>query len=160
MTSASTRLADAGDHAAAVRVWQTANTARGRAPGPERVERVRAKLADPAATVIVAGADRCVRGMLLAEPGRERDGLGPPVPELCHISMVFVHPEAQGRGIGRLLLEHAVRLCHPRLQVWTGVFNDRARRLYRSAGFTPSGRRAFLATGDLIEHLVRAADPR
>jgi hypothetical protein len=52
--SASTRVTGAEDHDAAVEVWRAANVARGRPPGPERIERVRVKLAEPGAIVIVA----------------------------------------------------------------------------------------------------------
>lgn len=152
-----TRLAESTDHDDAVAVWRAANIARGRPPEAARVDRVRAKLGEPDAIVIVALASGRVRGMLLAEPGRDRDGQGPQVDGLCHISMVFVHPDQQGHGIGRLLLErlhaHVTALGGTRLQVWTGSGNGRARRLYRRAGFAPSGRVAFLA-GRPIEQFV------
>jgi GNAT superfamily N-acetyltransferase len=158
MRSASTRVAGAEDHDAAVSVWRAANIARGRPPGPERVDRVRAKLAEPGAIVIVAVVEGCVRGMLLAEPGLEPDGS--PIPGLCHLSMLFVDPGRQRSGLGRLLLDrlrtHADGLGHPRLQVWTGADNDRAQRLYRRAGFVPTGRVASLGAGRLIEHLIWA----
>ena len=153
---ASTRIAGAGDHDAAVEVWRAANVARGRPPGPERIERVRAKLAEPGAIVIVAVVEGRVRGMLLAEPGLEPDGS--PIPGLCHLSMLFVDPGRQRNGLGRLLLDrlrtHADGLAYSRLQVWTGADNDRAQRLYRRTGFVPSGRVATLGSDLLIEHLV------
>jgi hypothetical protein len=90
MALASTRVASADDHDAAVEVWRAANVARGRPPGPERIERVRVKLAVPGAIVIVAVVEGHVRGMLLAEPGLEPDGS--PIPGLCHLSMLFVDP--------------------------------------------------------------------
>ncbi|WP_285629156.1 GNAT family N-acetyltransferase [Actinoallomurus iriomotensis] len=153
-----TRLAESTDHADAVAVWRAANTARGRPPEATRVDRVRAKLGEPDAIVIVAVASGRVRGMLLAEPGRDRDGRGPRVAGLCHISMVFVHPGWQGRGVGRLLLErlrtHVAALGGTRLQVWTGAGNERARRLYRRAGFAPSGRLASLGPTRPIEQFT------
>jgi ribosomal protein S18 acetylase RimI-like enzyme len=147
----STRVADASDHDAAVEVWRVANIARGRPPGPERVLRVRVKLAEPDAIVLVAVADGRVRGMLLAEPGREPDGSL--IAGLCHISMLFVHPGCQGNGLGRLLLDRLRTQTAGRLQVWTGADNDRAQRLYRRAGFVPTGRVDSLGPG-LIEHLT------
>ena len=158
MALASTRVATADDHDAAVEVWRAANVARGRPPGPSRVERVRAKLAEPGAIVIVAVEEGRVRGMLLAEPGLDPDGA--PVPGLCHLSMLLVDPGSQRNGLGRLLLNrlrtYADGLGYPRLQVWTGTDNDRAQRLYRRAGFVPSGQVASLGPGRLIEHLVWA----
>jgi ribosomal protein S18 acetylase RimI-like enzyme len=156
MRSASTRVAGAEDHDAAVSVWRAANIARGRPPGLERVDRVRGKLAEPGAIVIVAVVEGHVRGMLLAEPGLEPDGS--PVTGLCHLSMLFVDPGRQRLGLGRLLLDrlrtHADALGYSRLQVWTGADNDRAQRLYRRAGFVPTGRVASLGGGRLIEHLI------
>jgi ribosomal protein S18 acetylase RimI-like enzyme len=153
-----TRLAESADHDDAVAVWRAANAARGRPPEAARVDRVRTKVGEPDAIVIVAVASGRVRGMLLAEPGRDRDGQGPRVDGLCHISMVFVHPDWQGHGIGRLLLErlraHVTALGGTRLQVWTGSGNDRARRLYRHAGFAPSGRVASLEPDRAIEQFV------
>jgi ribosomal protein S18 acetylase RimI-like enzyme len=149
---ASTRIAGASDHDAAVEVWRAANVARGRPPGPARIDRVRAKLAEPGAIVIVAVAGGRVRGMLLAEPGREPDGSR--IAGLCHISMLFVHPGSQGNGLGGLLLDRLRTLGHPRLQVWTGADNERAQRLYRRAGFVPTGRVDALGPGRVIDHLI------
>ena len=149
----------ATDLAAALEVWRAANTARGKAPDPPRVLRVRAKLADPAATVLAATEDGATTGMLLAEPGRDGDGTGPVLPALCHVSMVFVHPAYQGRRIGLALLDElATRAVHTgqtRLSLWTGQGNERAQRLYRRAGFRPSGRIERLGTGELVLNLVR-----
>lgn len=66
----STRVAQEGDRAGAVMVWRSANVARGLVPGPERVARVEAKLAEPSARVVVVrGGDELV-GMALAKPFR------------------------------------------------------------------------------------------
>src|SRR5262245_39770313 len=84
------RAAAAADLAGALAVWQRANTARGRPPDGPRVERVRTKLADADALVLVAvdddavvgdddavvGDDDAVVGMVLAEPGRYDNGAG------------------------------------------------------------------------------------
>ncbi|MEV8614401.1 GNAT family N-acetyltransferase [Amycolatopsis sp. NPDC051373] len=84
--------------------WRAANVARGKVPGAERVERVREKLADPEALVLVAVEGGCVVGMVLAEAGRAEDGRGPVEPGLCHVSMVFVRPERWGARVGAALL--------------------------------------------------------
>ena len=155
-----TRLARPGDLTAALEVWRRANAARGKTPGPDRVARVQAKLADPAALVVVAEHAGELVGMTAAEPGREEDGAGGVVPGLCHISMVFVRPDHWGNRIGRLLLdavcEEALRQGHTSLQLWTGEGNDRALRLYDRAGFRPSGRTGLLGTGERIVHLTRS----
>jgi GNAT superfamily N-acetyltransferase len=154
-----TRPAGPADLDAAVRVWQRANEARGKAVGAERLARVRAKLREPDALAVVADHDGDVVGMALAEPGRAGDGTGPPVAGLCHISMVFVHPGHWGEGVGTRLLDavaaHAARRGYTMLQLWTGQRNERAQRLYRRAGFRHSGRTARLHTGEPVLHFVR-----
>jgi predicted N-acetyltransferase YhbS len=94
------RLARPADLEPALEVWRRANTAQGKTPDQHRIARIRAKLTDPAALVIVAMADGDVVGVALAEPGRDQDGAGQSLPELCHISMVFVHPDRWGERIG------------------------------------------------------------
>ncbi|WP_329027061.1 GNAT family N-acetyltransferase [Streptomyces sp. NBC_00690] len=153
------RLARGEDLAAVVGIWQQANIARGRPPTEQRVARVEDKLTDPDALVLVASIGDEVVGMTLAEPGRNQDGHGARLEDLCHISMVFVHPDHWGRRIGLLLLEgisgHANKQGYTHIQVWTGESNDRAQHLYRRAGFTPSGRTLLLDSGEPVLHFVR-----
>jgi GNAT superfamily N-acetyltransferase len=102
--------------------------------------------------------------MALAEPGRDDDGVGPLLPYLCHISMVFVHPHRWGRRISQRLLdtiaEHAPQRGHLVLQLWTGQTNHRAQHLYQRAGFQPSGHTKYLPTGQPIIHLAKKITPK
>jgi GNAT superfamily N-acetyltransferase len=84
-------------------VWLDANHARGMPPSPERIERVRAKVASPDACVLVARR-ASVLAMALAEPGRDDNGQGRVLEGSAHISMMFVHPSVWRRGIGGELL--------------------------------------------------------
>ncbi len=97
--------------------------------------------------------------MLLAEPGRGQDGQGPRLDGLCHISMVFVHPDRWGRHVGERLIgylaDQAGSRGYARLQLWTGADNDRALRLYRRVGFVPSGRTSRTDGGLAIVQFVR-----
>src|SRR5262245_16811196 len=131
------RRAAPQDLEAALDVWQAANEARGRAPSPARVERVREKLRAPDAVVVIAldGADAV--GMGLAEPGRADDGAGAPVDGYGHVSMVFVHPGRWGRGHGGLVLA-SLHEGWARTTLWTRTDNARARRLYEKAGYRPT----------------------
>ena len=52
--------------------------------------------------------------------------------ELTHL---YVEPEAQGRGIGRALLEHAKARRPDGLELWLFQQNAGARRLYDRQGF-------------------------
>lgn len=73
--------------------------------------------------------------------------------------MLFVHRDHWGRRIGQRLLdaiaEYAAHRSHTRLQLWTAAGNHPAQRLYLRAGFQPSGRTKYLATGELVIHLIR-----
>jgi ribosomal protein S18 acetylase RimI-like enzyme len=170
VTDITTRRAAPADLPAALAVWRAANEARGKLPDEARVARVSAKLAGPAAVVVVAIASGegdtpaggevagDVAGMALAEPGRAEDGAGELLPTLWHVSMVFVDPARWGRRIGELLLAEvaarAARAGVRRLGLWTGERNERAQRLYRRAGFVPTGR-VREHGGEQIIHLER-----
>ncbi len=50
------------------------------------------------------------------------------------IHALFVHPRAQGQGVGRVLLDEA-KAAHDRLQLWVLAANDSARAFYAAQGF-------------------------
>lgn len=55
----------------------------------------------------------------------------------CHVGRLIVHPEAQGRGIGTLLM-HAIERAFPsatRFQLFTGSRSEGNLRLYRRLGY-------------------------
>lgn len=58
-----------------------------------------------------------------------------------YLSKLAVRPEARGRGIGRLLLDHYIararKLGFRHLRLDLSSDNDAARRLYEAAGFRP-----------------------
>ena len=146
------------DVEAAVAVWQQANTARrGGTPAPETHEaRVRGYLASSDSFLSVAQDGADLVGMALGMQGLDQDGKGPPLPGLCHISMVFVHPDRWGHGIGRMLLQHLLAEArvrtYTRCQLWTHADNERAQKLYEGLGFRRSGREIDDDMGDRIVH--------
>lgn len=149
---------------AAVGVWREANVARGAPHGPERTDRIRAKLSASDGLPFVAVRQGIV-GMALAEPGRLDNGAGDLDPSLLHISMVFVHPAAQRTGVGLPLILHvfelAASLSYQRAGVWTADENTPARRLYERAGMTLTGRSAPFRSGTRLHyecHLSGAPD--
>lgn len=84
---------------------------------------------------------------------------------LRHVGVfgVQVHPEAQGRGLGRALMHTAIAWAEAagltRLELYTRADNERARRLYASLGFVVEGvRRDFvrLPDGTFVDDLVMA----
>jgi ribosomal protein S18 acetylase RimI-like enzyme len=74
------------------------------------------------------------------------------------LQRLYVETALQGRGLGRSLLEAALR--HPRLteakriflQVWEE--NERAVRLYESFGFRRAGTTTFAIGAEVMEDLV------
>lgn len=140
---------------AAVSVWREANIARGAPHGPERTARIRAKLSASEALPFVAVGQGVV-GMALAEPGRFDDGAGDPDPALLHISMVFVRPAAQRRGVGLPLVLHVLEvgasLGYRRVGVWTADENTPARKLYERAGMTLTGNSAPFRSGTQLQY--------
>ncbi len=130
----------------AVAVWISANTARrdGVQPPLEQEARARGHVGTPDAFLLVAEAASGIAGMALGVQGLDDDGSGPPIPGLCHVSMVFVAPERWGQGIGGRLLDallaEARARGYDRAQLWTQADNPGARRLYEGRGFRRSGR--------------------
>lgn len=147
-----TRLAAERDYEAALAVWREANCARDQAPSAAREQRVRAKLADHEAAVLVAAEEQQVVGMLLAEDGRADDST--PIAELGHISMLFVCPNAWRRGVGSALLKALEPIARERkwrrLSLWTRESNLPAQKLYERAGFERAGEMKPLSANDLI----------
>lgn len=71
--------------------------------------------------ITVAREDGDVVGVLATSPG--------------WVDQLYVHPEHQGRGVGRALLEAAKATSEGDLQLWTFTRNARARAFYERAGF-------------------------
>jgi GntR family transcriptional regulator len=66
-------------------------------------------------------------------------------PSNGHLFALYVTPSAAGRGVGRLLLDRVIADLDPEskraITLWVFEANERAQRLYRSAGFEASGQR-------------------
>jgi GNAT superfamily N-acetyltransferase len=84
--------------------------------------------------------------MSSAKALRGEDGAGPVIPGGCFLGYLFVVPERWGEGIGGALLDavlaEARRRQYSRIHLWTHDDNVRSHRLYRSRGFSPTGRSA------------------
>jgi GNAT superfamily N-acetyltransferase len=72
------------------------------------------------------------------------DGTGPVIPGGCFLNSLFVVPERWGEGIGGVILDavlaEAKRRHYSRIHLWTHEGDERSHRLYRSRGFSPTGR--------------------
>jgi ribosomal protein S18 acetylase RimI-like enzyme len=92
--------------------------------------------ADGPTEVAVSGAD--VTGFV-------RYGADPAQVSRGHVFGLYVHPAQAGQGIGSTLLRHAegqlaARGC-AEVSLYVFEANQRARRLYSAAGYTPDGER-------------------
>jgi ribosomal protein S18 acetylase RimI-like enzyme len=98
---------------------------------PEEWEREVADHEPPNVLLVAADAAGAVRGFVAAHPA---DG---------ELFLLFVHPDAAGRGVGRRLLDAA----HDALRdagcqeayLYTHDRNERALAVYRAAGYRPDG---------------------
>jgi ribosomal-protein-alanine N-acetyltransferase len=83
------------------------------------------------------------------------------VAEEAEILTLAVHPSARRRGVGRALVQAAIRTAGPAAALFLEVaeHNRPARLLYAGAGFRPVGRRrAYYADGS--DALVLRREPR
>jgi GNAT superfamily N-acetyltransferase len=141
------RLGDAADVDAAVSVFERSNLARRQGIWPNRaarVKRVRTHLRDPGSWFLVANEGPAFVGMASADALWGEDGTD--IPGGCFLSYLFVVPERWGQGIGGIILDavlaEAKRRHYSRIHLWTHEDNERSHRLYRSRGFSPTGRTA------------------
>jgi len=143
------RLGEATDVEAAVSVYERSNLARRQGVWPgqaARVAHVRARLRDPDRWLLVATEGPEMVAMASARTLRDQDGSGPVIPGACFLGFLYVVPERWGRGIGGAVLDavlaEAKRRHQSRIHLLTHAGNQRSQRLYRSRGFSPSGRSA------------------
>jgi ribosome-associated protein len=124
-----TRLARPEDRAPALEVWRAARAAQGRRPNASAVAAVTEKA--ESGLLLVAEDNGRLLGLALGEPGRDD-------PTLLHLEMVIVHPDAQGRGLGTVLVEAIADAGWERgfrhAEVWCT-----APGFYEACGFERSG---------------------
>ncbi|MEH1125679.1 GNAT family N-acetyltransferase [Micromonospora sp. CPCC 206061] len=166
-----TRIANMADVAVVVRLWTAANIARQAALGlplgavagagsAEAEQQVRRRLAGPASFAVLAEDDGELVALALVLQALAQDGAsGDPLPGLAHVSMVAVHPDRWGQGLGALVVGQAQLKARERgfsqAQLWTHATNGRAQRLYERLGWTASGRTKIDDHGERILHYVR-----
>lgn len=82
----------------------------------------------------------------------------PAVADALELARLYVDPQVQGRGIGRLLLRHAESLAQADdhaglwLTAWAG--NAKARAFYRAAGYADLGRWDYVFEDQVYENRI------
>ena len=148
------------DFERAVEVWRAANEARrGGSISPEHGERLRGRMENPSAFLLVADGGGEIVGMAVGMQGLADDGAGPPIEGLCHVGAVFVAPNHWGEGLGGRLVDAVLAEArarnYARAQLWTHAENSRAQRLYERRGFGRSGREREDDLDETIVHYER-----
>jgi GNAT superfamily N-acetyltransferase len=82
-------------------------------------------------------------GFLVAERDRRVVGFGRADEETGEVAFLYVDPDEQGRGTGRLLLDAVLERLraagHQHARLRTEERNDGPRRFYEAAGWRPTG---------------------
>lgn len=108
---------------------------------PERIERRISQLRDlpPHVRWWLAELDGQLLGFAMTGPSRDSDV----TPETVEVYAIYLAQEAAGKGVGRALFAHAVDDLRQRgfnqATLWVLDTNQRARRFYEAAGWTPDG---------------------
>jgi ribosomal protein S18 acetylase RimI-like enzyme len=94
-------------------------------------------------------------GFAITQPSRDDD-----VPPLTgEVALIYLLPEAAGKGVGRALFARAVEDLrergYRRATLWVLESNARARRFYEAAGFAPDGARKTEERPGALLHEVR-----
>ncbi len=138
------RVAGPADVEAGIAVWRASLGGRGLRPNATRIAKVTQEISAPDALVVVAHDDGIAVGMALGEPGREQDGAGDVVPDLLHLSMLYVVPGARRAGLGGALVEGLADAAWARgarrLSCWTPVGDAPIAGLLEACGLERSGR--------------------
>lgn len=79
-----------------------------------------------------------------------------------YFDTISVHPSAQGKGIGKKLIDAgidwAIKLGHHKVGLLVEIDNDRALALYQSKGFQIQNEKAFI--GGLYYHLINQIETK
>ena len=143
---ATARLARASDLAALLALFEVSEVSAAAWP-TERAERIwRETLAHPGVFIFVSedGSRLAATCMLVTSPNLLRQGR-----RHGFLENVVTHPELQGRGHGRAVVEAALAQawavdCHHVL-MQSGRANPRVHRFYERLGFKPGLRTAYVA---------------
>jgi len=99
----------------------------------------RSAISDPSTSVLVAIDRGAVVGFVTVGPTDDADA----APRTAQLFAIYLAADAAGRGIGGALLRRAEEIMRAagsaRATLWVLETNERARRFYESAGWSPDG---------------------
>jgi GNAT superfamily N-acetyltransferase len=78
-------------------------------------------------------------------------------PGTTELYAIHVAPDVVGTGVGRLLMGDALPHLGPRAVLWVLEGNDRARRFYAKAGWSPDGATRDAPLGGVLTRQLRYA---
>jgi len=118
--------------------------------------RLAAELANPASEFWFLFLGEELAGYLKVNDGPAQTDLNDP--DSLEVERIYVRREHKGKGLGRTLMEHAIRLARKRgrASVWLGVWekNVEAIGFYGKMGFRETGRHTFRMGDELQSDLV------
>jgi GNAT superfamily N-acetyltransferase len=118
----------------------------------DEIRDVRSRLGD--ATLIVAAEDKRLLGAVTYYPDGSKDERGGWPSAWAVIRLLAVHPDARGRGIGRLLTEECIRRARPAGRIAVGLhtteFMAIARAMYERMGFVRAPQFDFRPVPELL----------
>ena len=102
----------------------------------------------PGAQTLVADDDGTIAGFANFGPGRvDRDGSTEHDPAIGELYAIYIDPDRQGRGTGKLLFTAAVDALTSAgfrvMRLWVLEENHPARRFYEHLGMAPDGERHY-----------------
>lgn len=148
------------DNDALSSMWQSATNLRRHQLGLTYLTRAAPALSRPGSFGVGLYEGSELVSAAVAMPARGDDGHSDVnVPGLAHISSVVTETTRWGKGHAgravRALMTHATRRGYARVQLWTHLSNEGARRLYEREGFRCSGREKVDDYGEVIVHYLR-----
>jgi ribosomal protein S18 acetylase RimI-like enzyme len=118
--------------------------------------RLAAELANPASEFWFLFLGEELAGYLKVNDAPAQTDLNDP--DSLEVERIYVRREHKGKGLGKALMEHAIRLARERKRasVWLGVWekNAEAIRFYGKMGFRETGRHTFRMGDELQSDLV------
>jgi ribosomal protein S18 acetylase RimI-like enzyme len=119
-------------------------------------EKLRNELSNEKSRFFLLHCDGAVCGYLKLNEAPAQSDLNDP--DSLEIERIYVRGEFQGRGLGRTLMDHAIRLARQlgKRYVWLGVWEKNADALafYGRMGFSAAGRHPFWVGEDLQTDLI------